>query len=368
MTRHLQRGLGTLAMCVVLLGVLALGAAWAARQLTTAERVAANDQRAATAFETAEAGMAWAIAMLNGGHVDDKCRPASNPAGAAAALPVTDFRSRFLQHGADGHYRAKPAPPAASDAAFPACVNTGPLRWTCECGAGGDSVSAAPTADARHSDPQPRFSVRFADAGPAGQLKLIVRGCSDRRTDCDDLSEGPAGVAEAARHLALLSALRLPPPQAAIEGAGSFLRVFGYPPMRYRGQPAIARLRCDGDCSAPLAQALARGRRLLWIDGDARVSQWPPAALDDAPLVLVVDGRLDLSAAGNAQGVLYAREGIGWHPPAGQAAAWRGAVVTDGVIDQGKAVALVHDAAVLYRVHRQMGSFLPVPGGWTPTR
>ena len=376
MTRRLQRGLGTLAMCVVLLGVLALGAAWATRQLTTAQRVAANDHRAATAFEAAEAGMAWAIAMLNGGHVDDSCRPASHPAGPSADIAAagtssasaTDFRSRFLELGADGHYRAKPSAPATGGAMSPACTNTGPLRWTCQCATQRDPAGASPTADARPLDPQPRFTVRFTDAGPAGQLKLIVRGCSDRRADCDDLSEGPSGLAEAARHLALLSALRLPPPQAATEGPGSFLRVFGYPAMRYRGQPAIARMRCDADCGAPLAQALARGRRLIWIDGDARLSEWPPAALDGTPLVLVVDGRLDLSAPGSAQGVLYAREGIGWHPPVGQAASWRGAIVTDGVFDPGKTVTLTHDAAVLYRVHRQMGSFLPVPGGWSPTR
>ncbi|WP_255512027.1 PilX N-terminal domain-containing pilus assembly protein, partial [Mitsuaria sp. TWR114] len=222
MTRRLQRGLGTLAMCVVLLGVLALGAAWATRQLTTAERVAANDHRAATAFEAAEAGMAWAIAMLNGGHVDDSCRPASHPAGPSADIAATgdssasatDFRSRFLQLGADGHYRAKPIAPATGGAMSPACTNTGPLRWTCQCATQGDPSSASPTADSRPADPQPRFTVRFTDAGPAGQLKLIVRGCSDRRADCDDLSEGPSGLAEAARHLALLSALRLPPPQA----------------------------------------------------------------------------------------------------------------------------------------------------------
>ena len=365
--RGKQRGLGTLAMCVVLLGVLALGAAWAARQLVTAQRVAANDLRAAAAAEAAESGTAWAVAMLNGGAIDEACRPATVRAAAGVTTP-SDFRSRFLLIGADGHYHAQASPPAsavpAAAAAVPACANAGPLRWACRCAAAGELVSG-PRADGQA---QPQFSIRFVDAGAPGQLKLIVRGCSDLRTDCDDLSSGPIGVAETAQQLALLSALRLPPPSALVEGPGSFLRVFGYPPARYRDQPAIARLRCAGDCSGPLAQALARGRRLIWIDGDAQLSQWPASALDGSPLVLIVDGRLDLTAPGHPQGVLYARDGVDWHPPAGQSTSLRGAVVSDTRVDKAGSVELIHDAAVLYRIHRQMGSFLPVPGGWTPTR
>lgn len=364
MRRRKERGLGTLAMCVVLLGVLALGAAWAARQMTTAQRVAANDLRAATAAEAAESGMAWAVAMLNGGAIDEACRPATTRSLADGAISP-DFRGRFLQIGADGHYHA-PSPPAAAAApAAPLCANSGPLRWSCRCAVTGGADVSGPRAD---GEAQPQFSIRFADAGGPGQLKLIARGCSDRRADCDDLTDGPIGVAEAAQHLALLSALRVPPPSAVVEGPGSFLRVFGYPPGRYRDQPAMTRLRCSGVCDGPIAQALARGRRLIWIDGDARLSQWPESALDGTPLVLVVDGRLDLAAPGQPQGLLYARDGVDWHPPAGMPTSLRGAVVSDARVDKAASVELIHDAAVLYRIHRQMGSFVPVPGGWTPTR
>ncbi|WP_431257720.1 hypothetical protein ACQ86G_24400 [Roseateles chitinivorans] len=368
--------MATLTMCVLLLGVLALGAAWAARQLAMAQRVAANDLRAAAASEAAESGMAWAVAMLNSGAIDETCRAATMPPAAGGTAP-SDFRSRFLLIGADGHYHAPTAPataapptspPAAAGTgpAMPACLNSGPLRWSCRCAAtGGAPVDAQPRAD---GEAQPQFSVRFADAGGPGQLKLIVRGCSDRRTDCDDVSDGPVGVAETSQQLALLSALRLPPASALIDTPGSFLQVFGYPPGRYRDQPAITRLRCIDDCGASLAQALARGRRLIWIDGDARLSEWPAPALDGTPLVLIVDGRLDLLAPGHPQGVIYARDGLAWHPPAGQSASLRGAVVSEGHVDKSASVQLIHDAAVLYRIHRQMGSFLPVPGGWIPTR
>lgn len=388
MTRRSERGIGTLATCVVLLGVLALAAAWAARQMATAQRVAANDLRAAAAFEAAEAGLAWTVAMLNGGTIDDACRPAHATAatGAAGAAvqsgsPAADFRARFLSIDGEGRYRARAGAGVGPDTLRPpGCSNTAPLRWTCRCdAAGGGASSAGGTAAggtggtardiAMASAPtRPRFEVRFADAGAPGQLRLLVQGCSDARADCDDLSEGPSGVAESAQQLALLSALRMPPASARIEGPGSFQRVFGMPAGRYRGQPAVARLRCGGDCAGPMAQALARGRRLLWIDGDARLSRWPDQALNGAPLVLIVDGRLDASAPGHPQGLVYARDGVTWHPPAGSAASLRGAVVTDGVIDHARSVALIHDPAILDRIHRQMGSFLPVPGGWTPTR
>ncbi|OWQ92160.1 hypothetical protein CDN99_07390 [Roseateles aquatilis] len=404
-------------MCAILLAILALGAAWAARQLSTAQRVAANDLRAAMAAEAAESGLAWALAMLNTGRIDDQCRPAFGPAGSvpeagssttsndAADANVDartntstagradrpgsaamDFRNRFLQVAQDGHYRvlttggtsaATSAPEGspgtgggtaeASSTWQAACANTGALRWACRCQPGalpGPAVdpSAAP------AQAQPLFTVRLTDTATPGQLRLLVRGCSDRAPDCDRGDDGPIGVAEVSQHLALLSALRLPPPTALVEGPGAFMRTFGYPPARYRSQPAITRLRCTSDCRQALATALARGRRLLWIDGDARLSDLPVEAVDGSPLVLIVDGRLDLAVSTPLLGVLYARDGVSWHPPAGAPASIRGAIVTDGILDRGRSVELIHDPALLRGISRRMGSFLPVPGGWTPTR
>lgn len=382
-----QQGLGTLSMCLVLLTVLGLGATWAARQLASAQRVAANDLRGATAAEAAEAGIAWTIAMLNTGRVDDRCRPAvdasgdSIPGAIASEHGPSGFRERFLQVAADGYFRPRSATASTSSGAstgtgassaggerladwLASCVNTGPLRWLCRCG--GESGNASSGSET--SSAQPMFWIRFADGGATGLLKLLVRACSDHARDCEDLSDGSRGVAEVSQQLALLSALRRPPQTSTLEGPGSFMQLFGMPPARYRSRPAVTRLRCDADCGPLLAQALARGRRLLWIDGDARISSLPASAAEGPPLVLIATGRLDLSTSGALRGLLYARDGVRWHPPAGTAASLQGALASDGVIDQAPHVTVAHDADVLRQISRRMGSYLPVPGGWTPTR
>lgn len=371
--RH-QRGLGTLTMCVVLLAILGLGATWGARQLASAQRVAANDLRGVAAAEAAEAGLAWTLAMLNTGRIDDRCRPAATFTTTTTSVVDGDFRERFLRISADGDYQ-----PTATTDWLAHCINTGALRWTCRCGSssssgnsssesGGNDPPPAPSS----ADAQPFFSMRFSDTGVSGLLRLVVRGCSDLggalATDCEDLSDGPRGIAEVSQQLALLSALRHPPSTALTEGQGAFVRVFGMPPARYRSQPAVTRLRCGTDCGTALAQALARGRRLLWIDGDASLGDLPAEAIGDQPLVLIAAGRLELSSSTSLQGVLYARDGLRWHPPAGVATTLRGALVSDGTIDHGPGVTPVHDPEVLQRIHRRMGSFLPVPGSWTPTR
>lgn len=384
-----QQGLGTLSMCLVLLTVLGLGATWAARQLASAQRVAANDLRGAAAAEAAEAGIAWTIAMLNTGRVDDRCRPAADASGDSIPGAITPergpagFRERFLQVAADGYFRPRSATATASTSSsastgtgassaggerladwLASCVNTGPLRWLCRCGGEGGNASSGsePTAAL------PMFSIRFADGGAGGLLKLLVRACSDHASDCENLSDGPRGVAEVSQQLALLSALRRPPQASTLEGPGTFMQLFGMPPARYRSQPAVTRLRCDADCGPLLAQALARGRRLLWIDGDARISALPASAAEGPPLVLIATGRLDLSTSGALRGLLYARDGVRWHPPVGTAASLQGALASDGVIDQAPQVTVAHDADVLQQIKRRMGSYLPVPGGWTPTR
>ncbi|UXH80304.1 hypothetical protein [Roseateles amylovorans] len=376
-----ERGMATLLLCVLLLFVLSLAAVWAGRHLTVAQRVAGNDLRAALAAEAAEAGLAWATAMLNTGRIDGQCRPAfqapmpsgpSSAAGGAESLPdLRDFRARALRIDGDHFHRARPAgsPPAA------ACVNTGPQRWECRC----DSAEPLPgdtdpSITATAPSFRPMFSIRFADAGPPGQLRLVARGCSDRGIACEDPGSddhgllGPMGWAEHSQHLALLSALRRPPQSSVESGAGAFQRVFGYPAGRYRQQPAVSRLRCAGDCSADLQLALSRGRRLLWVEGDLSLHEPLPASSIDAPLVLLVDGQLDIWAAMHLTGLLYARNGIAWHPPAGTLSTLHGAMVTDADWAVADSVNLQHDPEVLQRISRQMGSYLPVPGGWTPVQ
>ncbi|WAC71835.1 hypothetical protein OU995_19920 [Roseateles sp. SL47] len=372
MTRQPQRGASTLLLCSLLLMVLGLAGLWSARHLGAAQRMAATDQRAAMAVQAADAGLAWASAMLNTGRIDNTCRPTFNSG--------QDLRERALRTDANGHLLPAPGRPAVAT-----CINIGAQRWDCRCDGRLPDSSPSPLPSSSPSQspsptpappraPQPSFAIRFTDTDTPGQLSLISRGCSEPSPACADPDLPPpdsTGLAEHSQHLALLSALRRPPASPLVEGNNAFVRVFGYPSSQYRLQPALTRLRCGADCGPELRQAFARGRRLIWIDGSVTLREAPPMPASQEPVVLLVDGQLNIQTAMDFSGVLYARSGIHWQPPVGSRSLLRGAVITEGQLIRPAApttITLEWDADLLNRISRQMGSYLPVPGGWSTRR
>ena len=61
---------------MLLFFIISLVAAYAGRNLIFEQKTSANQYRATQAFEAAEAGLEWALAMLNGG---DRSTPARDP-------------------------------------------------------------------------------------------------------------------------------------------------------------------------------------------------------------------------------------------------------------------------------------------------
>lgn len=389
-----QRGAATLLMCSLLLMLLALAVLWSARPLAAAQRIAANDHRSTAAVQAADAGLAWAAAMLNTGRVDDTCRPSFD-----AGL---DFRSRVLKVDASGQ------PVTRSATSWVAvCTHNGSLRWNCRCD--GQMPMSASTAAGPGLDTT--FAIRVMDADVPGQFVLLARGCSGAPPTCavSDLSASDGtGLAEHSQHLALLSALRRPPPTGLVEGSQAahtsppvqsgdtgpssqpglttpaprqsaqaspatqaFVRVFGFPSSQYRLQPALTRLTCGDHCGPELRQALSRGRRLVWIDGDVTLREALPAPPDGLPLVLLVDGQLDIESPQSFAGLIYARGGVRWASPTGSSSVVRGALITEGRLTRPAdptALQLEWDEALLRRIQLEMGSYLPVPGGWSNSR
>ena len=74
---------------MVLSFVLLLTAAYANRNLIFEQHTSVNQYRSTQAFEAAEAGLEWAVALLNGGRVDDACVETGNSTGFS-------FRQRYF--------------------------------------------------------------------------------------------------------------------------------------------------------------------------------------------------------------------------------------------------------------------------------
>lgn len=232
-----QRGAASLIVVMVLFFLMSLVAAYTSRNLIFEQRVSLNQYRSTQAFEAAEAGLEWALAMLNSGRINAACLE------LPATIADTSFRQRYLNINpvtgpASPNITAKKWSPAAGvDIELtPSCVFDG-TDWTCSCPSNGAPVLAAPGV----AGVFPAFRIRFTslDAAKPGVIRIESNGCTRAASDCLDFpvkaveSEGRATVTAL---VALRNALSTPP-SAAITvlgklSTGSAVNVYNTEPDR----------------------------------------------------------------------------------------------------------------------------------------
>jgi hypothetical protein len=217
--RRNQRGAATLVVVMILFFIVALVAAYTSRNLIFEQRASANQYRSTQALEAAEAGLEWALTMLNSGRIDDACLPRADP-----STTDTSFRQRYLvEIDADGRLDGRLS---AGQPLRPACVFDG-TNWRCSC-----PVDSAPTlAEPAGAGPFPAFVLRFSrndPAYPAGSIAYppsVIRiesvGCT--RVDVDEGCSATAASGDGRATVTILAALKSAlsaPPTAAVTVRG----------------------------------------------------------------------------------------------------------------------------------------------------
>ena len=146
---HRQRGAAALIVVMVMFFVISLVAAYTNRNLIFEQRTSANQYRATQALEVAEAGLEWAISMLNFGRITTACTKSTNAVD-------TTFRQRYLvTDPVTG--KITPAPNPGGGDFTSSCVWAGASGWNCSCPATGVTTLTVPAGGVQ----APAFRVRF---------------------------------------------------------------------------------------------------------------------------------------------------------------------------------------------------------------
>jgi len=409
-----QRG-ATLFVTIILLFVLALIAAFANRSLLLGQRSSVNQYRATQAFEAAEAGIEWAVAMLNNGQ---RLRADCLPGDAAGDR---SFRERYLGFDAalGRHIPATWDDAGAAKALRASCVR-GAQGWSCSCPSSGHPSLVAPTGAGSH----PAFSIEFTADPQAGLLRLTAIGCTSLGGACAPGSNARSdSSARVQMTLGLVPGLSTPPaapltvkgsmdvaaaalglhnPGAAsggltvhagggvgapnarvttVPGGSTALSVvegdaalaalttqqlfathFRLDKAAWRDQPAVTRMVCAAPCGAQLAAAIGPrvDNRLVWVDGDLELQGPITLGTPDRPVMLVASGAVRLTGPVVIHGLIYGAD-IRWD---GSPGALHGAAISEGDYRGNGTPDLAYDAAVLDSLKRRTGSFARVPGSW----
>jgi Tfp pilus assembly protein PilX len=347
---HSQRGGAALIVTLMLFLALSLAALALNRHLVFEQRSAANQARATQAFEAAEAGLEWAQAQLNDPErIGADCKPSSD-------TTATSFRQRYLSID-----RVTGA--VTPSAVRASCVRTA-AGWSCSCPASGPVVLTAPAGNAL----APVFSVRFEPGPRAGTMHLVSNGCTALAGAC---APGSAGTPDAAAHteatLTLFAGLRTPP-AAALTSRNApthtsdqfFATIFGVDKATWQNQPTVSRVACSTDCGGAIADAIAAGHALIWIDGDLALTGPLTLGSTAQPIVIVANGTARLDGPVTIVGAVYAAA----LALTGTSATVQGAVLNEGLYAGPASPDFRLDPAVLAILAHQTGSFVRVSGSW----
>lgn len=225
-----QRGAASLALLLLLLAGGVLVAAWSQRVLHTEWQALAQQTRQARADAAAEAGLAWAQALLNlEGPISDDCLPAGG--AGAGPTPGATPAQRWLGEPDDaGRFhpgRGRAAPPEAR------CASQAGGGWRCHCPspeatpAGAAPGTAAPLAPPDpEAEPPAAFVVQWLPGRHPASVDVSAIGCSEALPPCAAADGDHRAAAQARRRLTLarLPAL-LRPPAAALTLRGRLATV-----------------------------------------------------------------------------------------------------------------------------------------------
>lgn len=219
-----RRGLAALTVVMVLFLIMAMVAAYTNRNLIFEQRTAANSYRSERALAAADAGVDWALSMLNSGRINTSCE--------LDAEADENFRDRVLSVDVDGRYGVRTGSGGA--VLYAGCVNVdGALSCACPRSAA-PSVSLGSTV----APPGNAFRLRFflpAAAPQRGAIGLDVQGCGTPGTggsNCVSASASPQvdGIARVMVTLGMVRALPAAPLAAltaaqAVSASGVELRI-----------------------------------------------------------------------------------------------------------------------------------------------
>ncbi len=420
----LRRGVGTLAVTLILLFVTSIGVLYVNRGVLFEQRTSANQAQATLAHEVAEAGLEWATGMLN--------TPTDiGPDCAFLTTTNVSFRKKYVTTNYNAVPPSSDVAPAANT--FPGCkIDPASGATTCSCPAAGAAASLG-------SSVQPSFTVAFeAVAGSVDAVKVTSYACTAQAANClpTNFSDAdgnarlsvtlklrpllravPAGPLTCGTSCTLGGSFNITNTDAPTNGilvnAGStiatnggttattipgqpaqnamigndaslsalssadptcsnsamFKTYFGSTMAQYRDSSSTKRLSCGSasDCEAKLNAAYNDGWRAFYFDSDFQLSGNHTYGTQADPISLVTPNALSISGTNDFYGLIFSNNSD-WNSIGTGTSRIHGAEVTCAAYNSNGDGSITYDPVALANLRGGTGVMVRVPGSWRDFR
>lgn len=426
--RHAQRGVGVIAVTLILLFALSVATLYVNRGVLMEQRSSANQAQATLAHEVAESGLEWAIGMLNSPFdIGTDC----------AFLTTTNvsFRKRYVLTQFAASPPSTNVVPATNT--FPGCkIDPATGNRSCSC----PTVPSSGTATASlGTSVQPSFTIAFeAVTGDVEAVRVTSYACSAQASACSSTNFGTAdGNARLSAIIKLRPLLRATPsapltcgtsctvggsynivnqdistngilinagtsistapgtsmttlqgqPTANAQvGSDSSLSAlssadptcsnsqmfnayFGSTLTQYRNAPTTKVLSCGStsDCKTKLDGAYNDGWRAFYFDSDLQLSGNNTYGSQADPITLVTPNAITINGNNTFYGMIFSNNSD-WNNIGTGSAVIYGAQVTCAAFNSNGNGTVSYDPEALRNARRMTGIMVRVPGSWRDFR
>lgn len=146
-----------------------------------------------------------------------------------------------------------------------------------------------------------------------------------------------------------------------------FRTFFGTSKEQFRDSPSTTIVTCSGVCNTTLLNAIDGGARTIWVEGDMVLNANNVFGSLARPVMLVVNGNIEVRGNITFYGVLYCQDST-WDNTGGGNAQIFGAAISEGNFTATGTPDPTYDPRVLQNLRQTTGQYAKVPGGWRDYR
>jgi PilX N-terminal len=167
-----SRGAGALIVTMLLLFSSSVVVFYLNRGLIFEQKTSANQVRSTAAFEVAEAGIEWAIGMLND--------PREITTACATTTAGTPFRTKYIKYDSSAPSVPTSVVSAATNA-YPGCKIAVNGSLTCSCP---DVTTSGEAVANTGTNVLPGFTVAFSGVGDSTAVRITATACAAQSGTC----------------------------------------------------------------------------------------------------------------------------------------------------------------------------------------
>lgn len=357
-----QHGAATLAIALVLLFAISFITLFASRAMIFEQRTSINQYRAAQAFEAAQAGMELGLANLNVASLRNTYIRDTNSDG------IVDPATNTIDGSLPGalNYRIAYTNPTTGNLKLLRITSTGCADGCSPCTSSCTSratvgqlvrlqsmLASAPTAALTA-----KGDVSLSGSATVTNTDTVTNGTTVH-------AGGSISFGGSSRPVTIPGA---PPASSlasndttlsSLSGNAFFESYFGN--SKATVQSAATPIACSGVCNSQLGGLTGQ---TIWVTGETEINSGVIIGSASAPVILIVDGNLQITGGATVYGVVYCTA-LTWDNTGGGTSQIIGATLAEGNFTATGDPNPTYDPSVLQNLQNNLGVFAKIAGSWS---